>query len=111
MLAEAVRLENFEDAAKLRDKIKDSNTCLEILSSKENLLKRAIEAERFEEAAVLRDEIRALKMTSDPDICSKSKPEEDALQADLHSALEIEHFEKAAEIRDKLRRACTPNTS
>ena len=110
MTAEAIRLEKFEDAAILRDQIKQTNLCVEsLITSKENSLRKAIASERFEDAAVLRDEIKALKQLKDPDNCSESTANTDALREELRKALAAEHFERAAEIRDQIRHAPSRN--
>ena len=69
-IAEAVREERYEDAAKLRDEVKKLNAEKEHHDELRAKLNEAIAEERYEDAAKIRDEIKKLE--------KKEKPEEKA---------------------------------
>jgi|688.fasta_scaffold01642_16 excinuclease UvrABC helicase subunit UvrB len=59
-LKTAISTENFEDAVKLRDKIKNYKNNIETYNEKQEKLNYAISTQNFEEAIKLRDELKKL---------------------------------------------------
>lgn len=60
-LKQCIEQENFEEAAIIRDSLKNLEKNKEKLSSLKQELKTCIESENFEKAILLRDEIKKLK--------------------------------------------------
>lgn len=66
LIAEAIKEERYEDAARIRDEIKKLSAEKEHIDELKMKLDDAIREERYEDAAVLRDEIKALLKTDEP---------------------------------------------